>query len=78
MMNESKQERRTELSSLLDKTLKDTNQTFTQRYDAARAYLNSSVKSVGSLGSIEDFGARIAALQRSAQTSVDNGVTEEG
>ncbi len=59
-------------SSALAKALIDPDLTFTQRYDAVRVYLDSLAKPVGSLGSIEDVAARIAALQRSATPRVDN------
>lgn len=59
-------------SIALATTLIDPNLTFSQRYDAVRSYLDSLAKPVGSLGSIEDFAARIAALQRSASPRVDN------
>lgn len=61
-------------SIALAKTLIDPNLDFTQRYNAVRSYLDSLAKPVGSLGSIEDFAARIAALQRSATPKVHNPV----
>lgn len=61
-------------STALAKTLSDPDLNFVQRYDAVRSYLDSLAKPVGSLGSIEDFAARLAALQRSATPSVDNPV----
>ncbi|KAL7529255.1 hypothetical protein ACHAXR_002873 [Thalassiosira sp. AJA248-18] len=61
-------------SSALAATLIDPKQNFAQRYDAVRSYLDSLAKPVGSLGSIEDYAARIAALQRSAQPKVDSAV----
>lgn len=57
-------------SSALAATLIDPKQNFAQRYDAVRSYLDSLAKPVGSLGSIEDYAARIAALQRSAKPKV--------
>ena len=56
----------------LETSLIDTNQNFTQRYNAVRSYLDSLAKPVGSLGSLEDYGARIAALQRTAKPTIDN------
>ena len=64
--------RSSESSALLAKALTNPDLNFTQRYDAVRAYLDSLAKPVGSLGSIEDFAARIAALQRSATPRVEN------
>ena len=61
-------------STALARTLSDPDLNFVQRYDAVRSYLDSLAKPVGSLGSIEDFAARIAALQRSAAPTVDNPV----
>ena len=57
--------------SELEATLLDTNNNFTQRYDIVRKYLDSLAKPVGSLGSLEDYGARIAALQRSSRPVVN-------
>ena len=56
----------------LETSLIDTNQKFTQRYNAVRSYLDSLAKPVGSLGSIEDYAARIAALQRTAKPTINN------
>ena len=57
----------------LETSLIDTNQNnFTQRYNAVRSYLDSLAKPVGSLGSIEDYAARIAALQRTAKPTINN------
>mmetsp|Transcript_25697 Transcript_25697/g.53668 ORF Transcript_25697/g.53668 Transcript_25697/m.53668 type:complete len:397 (-) Transcript_25697:330-1520(-) len=60
-------------SIALSATLTHSTETFTSRYDAVRSYLDSLAKPVGSLGSLEDYSARIAALQRTATPSVDNG-----
>ena len=57
--------------SELEIALIDANKNFTQRYTTVRQYLDSLAKPVGSLGSIEDYGARIAALQRSARPVIN-------
>ncbi|KAL7549165.1 hypothetical protein ACHAWF_012438 [Thalassiosira exigua] len=54
----------------LQTTLSSPNSTFTQRYDAARAYIDSLAKPVGSLGTLEDWAARISSLQKSARPSI--------
>jgi nicotinate-nucleotide--dimethylbenzimidazole phosphoribosyltransferase len=46
--------------------------TFSKRYETARVYLDSLAKPVGSLGTLEDWGARLAALQKISQPKVDN------
>ena len=61
-------------SCALAATLIDPTHDFSQRYDAVRSYLDSLAKPVGSLGSIEDYAARVAAAQRSAKPNVDNAV----
>ena len=48
--------------------------TFLKRYETARIYLDSLAKPVGSLGTLEDWGARLAALQKTSQPKVDNAV----
>lgn len=45
--------------------------TFQQRYDAARDYLDCLAKPVGSLGTLEDWAARLVALQRTTRPTVD-------
>lgn len=70
MINSSRSSR-SELCAL-ETALKDTNQTFSQRYNSVRTFLDSLAKPVGSLGSLEDYGARIAALQRTSRPNVDN------
>lgn len=67
----SSKNNRNELCAL-ETSLIDTNQNFTQRYNAVRSYLDSLAKPVGSLGTIEDYGARIAALQRTAKPTINN------
>lgn len=47
---------------------------FSYRYDAVRSYLDSLAKPVGSLGTLEDYGARIAALQRVVTPTIDNAI----
>jgi nicotinate-nucleotide--dimethylbenzimidazole phosphoribosyltransferase len=58
-------------SLALAATLSDPASDFARRYDSVRSYLDALAKPVGSLGSLEDFAARISALQRSATPSVD-------
>ncbi|KAL9185087.1 hypothetical protein ACHAXT_002864 [Thalassiosira profunda] len=67
--------RKAALRRSIEKTAKfgyanDPAQTFSQRYHAVRAYLDALAKPVGSLGSLEDYAARIAALQRSATPKI--------
>jgi len=38
--------------------------TFLERYDAVQTYMDALAKPVGSLGTLEEWGARLAALQR--------------
>ena len=45
--------------------------TFQERYDAVRVYLDSLAKPVGSLGTLEDWAARLAALQQRTRPVVD-------
>lgn len=59
-------------SLALSATLLDPAHDFTYRYDAVRSYLDGLAKPVGSLGSLEDYAARISALQRSATPRVNN------
>jgi len=61
---------RSELCALTT-ALADPKQTFAQNYELVRTYLDSLAKPVGSLGALEDYAARIAALQRSAEPNVD-------
>ncbi len=58
--------------SALEITLKDPNQNFVSRYEATRSYLDSLAKPVGSLGTLEDWAARLAALQSSSKLNVEN------
>ena len=48
--------------------------TFSERYEMVRLYLDSLAKPVGSLGTLEDWGARLAALQKTSKPKVDNAV----
>jgi len=57
--------------SSLATTLSDPTQTFTQKYDTARLYIDSLAKPVGSLGTLEDWGARMAALQQTPTPSAN-------
>jgi nicotinate-nucleotide--dimethylbenzimidazole phosphoribosyltransferase len=60
-----------ELSSLAT-TMSDPKQSFTAKYDAARLYIDSLAKPVGSLGTLEDWGARMAALQQTTNPKADS------
>ena len=44
---------------------------FRERYEAARAYIDTLAKPVGSLGTLEDWAARLVALQDSEHVVVD-------
>lgn len=65
--NDSEQQRNTGDSrsavSDFQSALSDPNTTFSQRYDAGRLYIDSLAKPVGSLGTLEDWAARLASLQ---------------
>jgi nicotinate-nucleotide--dimethylbenzimidazole phosphoribosyltransferase len=56
---------------LADSICKAPDSTFQERYDAVRVYLDSLAKPVGSLGTLEDWAARLAALQRTTRPVVD-------
>ena len=53
-------------------TLSDSKQSFTAKYEAARLYIDSLAKPVGSLGTLEDWGARMAALQQTTTPNADS------
>jgi len=53
-------------------TLSDSKQSFTAKYEAARLYIDSLAKPVGSLGTLEDWGARMAALQQTTTPKADS------
>jgi nicotinate-nucleotide--dimethylbenzimidazole phosphoribosyltransferase len=57
--------------SPLATTLSDPKQSFTAKYEAARLYIDSLAKPVGSLGTLEDWGARMAALQQTPTPKAD-------
>jgi len=44
---------------------------FQERFDAVMVYLDSLAKPVGSLGTLENWASKLAALQRTLQPSVD-------
>jgi nicotinate-nucleotide--dimethylbenzimidazole phosphoribosyltransferase len=46
--------------------------TFRERYDAVQAYLDVLAKPVGSLGTLECWSAKLAALQRTLQPTAQN------
>ena len=56
----------------LEALLNDEKLDFTQRYDAIRNYLDSLAKPVGSLGTLEDWASRLAALQKQMNPKADN------
>ena len=57
--------------STLDGTLSNEKVDFKSRYDAARSYLDSLAKPVGSLGTLEDWAARLAVFQCSSKPTVE-------
>ena len=61
-------------SCALAAKLVDPKQNFSHRYEAVRSYLDTLAKPVGSLGSVEDWAARISALQRSSTPKVDSAI----
>jgi len=65
-----KRGKKQEIISLLD-ILIDPKKDFKSRYDAVRLYLDSLAKPVGSLGALEDWAARLAALQRTPKPVVN-------
>ena len=56
----------------VEQVCQDPHSSFNQRYDAVLAYLDSLAKPVGSLGTLEDWAARLAAIQRTSTPSADN------
>ena len=56
---------------LLEKRLQNPLSTFNERYEAVLAYLDTLAKPVGSLGTLEDWAARLASLQRKCTPSAD-------
>jgi nicotinate-nucleotide--dimethylbenzimidazole phosphoribosyltransferase len=50
--------------SLVEKCFQNPLSTFKERYEAVLAYLDTLAKPVGSLGTLEDWAARLASLQR--------------
>ena len=59
-----------ETVQLLQSKLIDPNNDFSDRYNAAWSYMDSLAKPVGSLGTLEEWGCRLAAIQRSAKPSI--------
>ena len=56
----------------LEAFLNDEQHDFTERYDAVRDFLDSLAKPVGSLGTLEDWASRLAALQKRMKPQVEN------
>ena len=56
----------------LEAVLNDENHDFTEKYDAVRNYIDSLAKPVGSLGTLEDWASRVAALQNRVMPQADN------
>ena len=69
--DEEKKGEYSETTSDLQVKLSDPNSNFTSRYEAARLYLDSLAKPVGSLGTLEDWAARLASLQGTSRPSVN-------
>ena len=59
-----------ETRQLLQSKLTDPNNDFSDRYNAAWSFMDSLAKPVGSLGTLEDWGCRLAAIQRSAKPCI--------
>jgi nicotinate-nucleotide--dimethylbenzimidazole phosphoribosyltransferase len=57
--------------STLDTALSNEKMSFKSRYDTARNYLDSLAKPVGSLGTLEDWAARLAVFQCSSKPTID-------
>lgn len=55
-----------------DKVCSSPSSTFEERYSAVQVYLDSLAKPVGSLGALEDWASRLAALQRTTKPIVDS------
>jgi len=47
----------------------NSSESFSARYEAARSYIDGLAKPMGSLGTIEDWAARLAALQKTMRAS---------
>jgi nicotinate-nucleotide--dimethylbenzimidazole phosphoribosyltransferase len=60
--------------SALEAVLSDPERDFSSRYDTTRLYLDTLAKPVGSLGTLEDWGARLAVIQASSRPNVDKAV----
>ena len=56
----------------LEAFLNDVNHDFTEKYDEVRNYIDSLAKPVGSLGTLEDWASRVAALQKRVMPQADN------
>jgi len=56
----------------LHRILQNEKVAFATRYDAVRMYIDSLAKPVGSLGTLEDWAARLAVLQKSMRPSADS------
>jgi nicotinate-nucleotide--dimethylbenzimidazole phosphoribosyltransferase len=55
-----------------DKVCSSPSSTFEERYNAVQVFLDSLAKPVGSLGTLEDWAARLAALQRTTRPNADS------
>ena len=53
-------------------TLSNPTLTFSTKYEAARTYIDTLAKPVGSLGTLEDWGARLATLQQTPTPSANS------
>lgn len=76
---EQQQDQTIDSSSISSDGKKDDNdnddtRTFEERYDNAREYLDSLAKPVGSLGTLEDWAARLAALQKTLKPRLGRAV----
>lgn len=64
-------ESKTSSRSVAEKIVLDNLSTFNERYEAVLTYMDSLAKPVGSLGTLEDWAARLASLQRSCVPSAE-------
>jgi len=66
-----KEDARSAVRSEASRILERPTSTFRERYDATQTYLDALAKPVGSLGLLESWAARLAALQRTLEPTTD-------
>ena len=69
--SQSTPESKTSASLKVKEALSLSGSTFSDRYEAARSYLDGLAKPMGSLGTLEDWAAKVAALQGTTKIQVD-------